>query len=74
MCSALVLWFGIRYALGDDFFDRVFPFRGLTFVLTQKWQLPLSKDSTRGNWLHDFYDFYTDKASDTTPETQASLQ
>lgn len=74
MCSALVLWFGIRYALGDDFFDRVFPFRGLTFVLTQKWQLPLSKDSTRGNWLHDFYDFYTDEASDTTPETQASLQ
>jgi hypothetical protein len=34
MCSALVVWFVIRYVLGDDWSDRLFPFKTSLFTLT----------------------------------------
>jgi hypothetical protein len=74
MVGALVPWFGLRYSLGDEFFERVFPFKRMLFILTQKWQLQMSKDFTRGNLLHDFYDSYREENCEPSPGTQTSLQ
>jgi hypothetical protein len=76
MCSAIVLWFALRYTFGDDLFDRLFPFRRLPFILTQKWHLPfrMEEDLSRGNWLHDFFDSYTDDSHDTSSEVQPTVQ
>lgn len=74
MVSAVAKWFGIRYVFGDEWCDRVFPFKKLPVIFTQKWQLPMSEDLTVGNLLYDFYDPYTVETSDAASETQTSIQ
>lgn len=74
MFCTLVVWFGIRYVFGDDWFDRLFPFETSYYILTQKWQLRMEKDPTIGNLLYDFYDTYTDESPGSSSRIQTSIQ
>jgi hypothetical protein len=69
MWSVLTTWFAMRYVVGDDWFDKLFPFKESSFVLTQICYSKLNKERTRGNLLHYFYDAFPDETFETTSET-----
>ncbi|PVH90554.1 hypothetical protein DM02DRAFT_434232 [Periconia macrospinosa] len=76
MWNALVIWFGIRYVVGDEWLDRFFPFKSPNkpLVFTQSWQLRMEKDYTSGNLLHDLYDRPSEQESPDTPEPNTLVQ
>jgi hypothetical protein len=63
------MWFAVRYVVGDDWFDKLFPFKESSFFLTQTFHSKLNKERTRGNLLHYFYDAFPDETVETTSET-----
>lgn len=56
MFCQLLQWMAIRYLIGDDMFDRLFPFKKGEFTISQQCYKPVDPATQIGNLLFPFYD------------------